>query len=187
MKDQLFIFDTTLRDGEQSFWGVYDRRRKIRIARVLEKLKVDIIEAGFPAASEGDFEAVKMVAAEIKDSRICGLARANPGDVARAGEAVKGANAPRIHTFIATSPIHMKAKLRMEPDDVLEKAVEAVKQARNIVDDVEFFPPRMRAGLTRIFCAVCLKPSLKQGRERSMFRTPWDIRCPINLAHCLSG
>jgi len=138
MKDQLFIFDTTLRDGEQSPGASMTAAEKIRIARVLEKLKVDIIEAGFPAASEGDFEAVKMVAAEIKESRICGLARANPGDVARAGEAVKGANAPRIHTFIATSPIHMKAKLRMEPDDVLEKAVEAVRQARNIVDDVEF-------------------------------------------------
>lgn len=138
MKDQLFIFDTTLRDGEQSPGASMTAAEKIRIARHLEKLRVDIIEAGFPAASEGDFEAVQMVAAEIKDSRICGLARANPGDVARAGEAVRGANAPRIHTFIATSPIHMKAKLRMEPEDVLEKAVEAVRQARNLVDDVEF-------------------------------------------------
>jgi isopropylmalate/homocitrate/citramalate synthase len=111
---------------------------KLRIARQLEKLRVDIIEAGFPAASEGDSEAVKLVAKEISDSRICALARANPGDVAKAAEAVRNANAPRIHTFIATSPIHMKAKLRMSPEDVLEKAVQAVRQARDAVEDVEF-------------------------------------------------
>ena len=138
MNDRLYIFDTTLRDGEQSPGASMTAAEKIRIARQLEKLKVDIIEAGFPAASPGDSDAVKMVAKEIRESRICGLARANPGDVEKAAEAVKGANAPRIHTFIATSPIHMKAKLRMSPEDVLEKAVQAVRQARNAVDDVEF-------------------------------------------------
>ena len=102
---------------------------KVRIARVLEKLGVDVIEAGFPAASVGDFEAVQKVASQIGDSRICALARANPGDVSRAAEAIRGARASRIHIFIATSPIHMKAKLRMSPEDVLEKAVAAVKQA----------------------------------------------------------
>src|SRR5210317_1631925 len=112
MSDHLIIFDTTLRDGEQSPGASMTAQEKIRIARQLEKLRVDVIEAGFPAASVGDFEAVEMVSAEIADSRICGLARANPSDVARAGEAIKGANAGRIHTFIATSPIHMKAKLR---------------------------------------------------------------------------
>ena len=138
MSDHLIIFDTTLRDGEQSPGASMTAQEKIRIARQLEKLRVDVIEAGFPAASVGDFEAVEMVSAEIADSRICGLARANPSDVARAGEAIKGANAGRIHTFIATSPIHMKAKLRMSPDEVLERAVSAVTQARNLVDDVEF-------------------------------------------------
>ena len=138
MNDQLYIFDTTLRDGEQSPGASMTAAEKIRIARQLEKLRVDIIEAGFPAASEGDSEAVKMVAKEISDSRICALARANPGDVAKAADAVREANAPRIHTFIATSPIHMKAKLRMSPEDVLEKAVHAVRQARNAVEDVEF-------------------------------------------------
>ena len=138
MNDRLYIFDTTLRDGEQSPGASMTAAEKIRIARQLEKLKVDIIEAGFPAASPGDSDAVKMVAKEIRESRICGLARANPGDVEKAAEAVKGANAPRIHTFIATSPIHMKAKLRMSPEDVLEKAVQAVRQARDAVDDVEF-------------------------------------------------
>ncbi|MHC8604674.1 2-isopropylmalate synthase [Arenicellales bacterium IMCC58067] len=138
MSDHLIIFDTTLRDGEQSPGASMTAQEKIRIARQLEKLRVDVIEAGFPAASVGDFEAVEMVSAEIAESRICGLARANPSDVARAGEAIKGANAGRIHTFIATSPIHMKAKLRMSPDEVLERAVSAVNQARNLVDDVEF-------------------------------------------------
>jgi len=138
MNDRLYIFDTTLRDGEQSPGASMTAAEKIRIARQLEKLKVDIIEAGFPAASEGDSQAVKLVAKEIRESRICGLARANPGDVDKAADAVKEANAPRIHTFIATSPIHMKAKLRMSPEDVLEKAVQAVRQARDAVDDVEF-------------------------------------------------
>ena len=138
MSSQLIIFDTTLRDGEQSPGASMTVDEKVRIARILEKLGVDVIEAGFPAASVGDFEAVQKVASQIGDSRICALARANPGDVSRAAEAIRGARASRIHTFIATSPIHMKAKLRMSPEDVLEKAVAAVKQARASTDDVEF-------------------------------------------------
>jgi 2-isopropylmalate synthase len=130
MKDHLVIFDTTLRDGEQSPGASMTREEKIRIARQLEKLRVDVIEAGFPAASNGDFEAVKSVAGIIKDSIVCGLARANDNDIRRAGEALKDANAGRIHTFIATSPIHMEKKLRMSPDQVLEQAVKAVKLAR---------------------------------------------------------
>jgi len=137
-KDQLVIFDTTLRDGEQSPGASMTKDEKLRIARLLEKLRVDVIEAGFAIASPGDFEAVKLVADNIKDSRICSLARAAEGDIRRAGEAVAGANAARIHTFIATSPIHMKYKLQMEPDTVLERAVESVKLARNLCDDVEF-------------------------------------------------
>ena len=138
MSSQLIIFDTTLRDGEQSPGASMTVDEKVRIARVLEKLGVDVIEAGFPAASVGDFEAVQKVASQIGDSRVCALARANPGDVSRAAEAIRGARASRIHTFIATSPIHMQAKLRMSPEDVLEKAVAAVKQARASTDDVEF-------------------------------------------------
>jgi len=140
MKDHLVIFDTTLRDGEQSPGASMTREEKIRIARQLEKLRVDVIEAGFPAASNGDFEAVKSVAGIIKDSIVCGLARANDNDIRRAGEALKDANAGRIHTFIATSPIHMEKKLRMSPDQVLEQAVKAVKLARTYRDDVEFSP-----------------------------------------------
>jgi len=116
------------------------RDEKIRIARQLEKLRVDVIEAGFPAASNGDFEAVKAVAGIIKDSIVCGLARANDNDIRRAGEALADANAGRIHTFIATSPIHMQMKLRMAPEQVIEQAVKAVKLARSYRDDVEFSP-----------------------------------------------
>ncbi len=139
-KERLFIFDTTLRDGEQSPGASMNRDEKVRIAKALEKLRVDVIEAGFPIASPGDFEAVQAVARTIRDSRVCGLARAIEADIDRAGEALREAAAPRIHTFIATSPIHMKMKLRMEPDQVVEQAVAAVKRARRYTDDVEFSP-----------------------------------------------
>lgn len=140
MKDQLIIFDTTLRDGEQSPGASMTKDEKVRIAKALERMRVDVIEAGFAIASKGDFEAVEAVAKAVKDSRICSLSRALDADIDRAGEALKSANASRIHTFIATSPIHMKMKLRMEPDQVVENAVRAVKRARQYTDDVEFSP-----------------------------------------------
>ncbi|HEU0186660.1 MAG TPA: 2-isopropylmalate synthase, partial [Gallionellaceae bacterium] len=140
MTDKLIIFDTTLRDGEQSPGASMTRDEKIRIAKQLEKLRVDVIEAGFPAASNGDFESVKAVADIIRDSTVCGLARAIENDIKRAGEALKGAKSARIHTFIATSPIHMEKKLRMSPDQVVEQAVKAVKWARQFTDNVEFSP-----------------------------------------------
>jgi len=137
-KDKLVIFDTTLRDGEQSPGASMTKDEKVRIAKMLEKLRVDVIEAGFAIASPGDFEAVKAVAEAVKDSTICSLARAVPTDIDRAGEAIKPANSGRIHTFIATSPIHMKYKLQMEPPAVLEQAIAAVKHARQYTDNVEF-------------------------------------------------
>jgi 2-isopropylmalate synthase len=140
MKDKLIIFDTTLRDGEQSPGASMTRDEKVRIAKALERLKVDIIEAGFPAASVGDFEAVQAVAKVIKDSTVCALARALDKDIDRAGNAIKLANSSRIHTFIATSPIHMQLKLNMQPEQVIEYAVRAVKRARNYTDNVEFSP-----------------------------------------------
>ncbi len=140
MSDHLIIFDTTLRDGEQSPGASMNLDDKVRIARVLEKMRVDVIEAGFPIASPGDFDSVKAVAEAIQDSRVCGLARATVEDIERAAEAVKPANASRIHTFLATSPIHMKEKLRMTPDQVLEQITFAVDLARNFTDDVEFSP-----------------------------------------------
>ncbi len=140
MVDRLIIFDTTLRDGEQSPGASMTADEKVSIAQLLEKMRVDVIEAGFPAASQGDFEAVRQVANEITDSTVCALARAVEGDLDLAAEAVKSANSGRIHTFIATSPIHMQEKLRMSEDKVLERAVWAVKKARNHADDVEFSP-----------------------------------------------
>ena len=137
-QDRLIIFDTTLRDGEQSPGASMTRDEKVRIAKALEKMRVDVIEAGFPIASVGDFEGVQAVANAVKDSTVCGLARALEADIDRAGEALKGANAGRIHTFIATSPVHMERKLRMTPDQVVEQAVWAVKRAREFTDDVEF-------------------------------------------------
>jgi 2-isopropylmalate synthase len=138
MKDKLIIFDTTLRDGEQSPGASMTRDEKVRIARALERMKVDVIEAGFPAASEGDFSAVQAVAEAVKESTICGLSRALDRDIDKAGEALKHAARSRIHTFIATSPIHMEMKLRMSPEQVIEYAVRAVKRARQFTDDVEF-------------------------------------------------
>jgi len=137
---KLIIFDTTLRDGEQSPGASMTKDEKVRIAKALEKMRVDIIEAGFPIASQGDFESVKAVASVIKNSTVCGLARALEKDISRAGEALKPAESSRIHTFIATSPIHMKMKLRMQPDDVLAQAVDSVKMARQFTDNVEFSP-----------------------------------------------
>ena len=122
MTDQLIIFDTTLRDGEQSPGASMTRAAHVRLATALERMRVDVIEAGFPIASPGDFEAVQAVARAISESTVCGLARALDKAIDRAGEALKPAASSRIHTFIATSPIHMQMKLRMEPDQVLEQA-----------------------------------------------------------------
>ncbi len=140
MSDQLIIFDTTLRDGEQSPGASMTRDEKLRIARQLERLRVDVIEAGFAASSNGDFEAVKSIADHIKDSTVCSLARANDRDISRAAEALRGAPRSRIHTFIATSELHMEKKLRMTRDQVFEQAKQAVRFARNLVGDIEFSP-----------------------------------------------
>jgi 2-isopropylmalate synthase len=140
MKDKLIIFDTTLRDGEQSPGASMTRDEKLQVAKALEKLKVDVIEAGFPIASPGDFEAVNAVAKAVKDSVVCGLARTRDADIDAAAEALKPARASRIHTFIATSPIHMQKKLRMQPDQVVETAIHSVKRARSYTDNVEFSP-----------------------------------------------
>jgi 2-isopropylmalate synthase len=153
-QDRLIIFDTTLRDGEQSPGASMTREEKVRIARQLERMRVDVIEAGFPAASPGDFEAVKAVADAVRDSTVCGLARARQADIDRAGEALKGAASSRIHTFIATSPIHMEKKLRMTPDQVLEQAVAAVQWARAWTDNVEFSPEDAGRSETDFLCRV---------------------------------
>ena len=160
--DKLIIFDTTLRVGEQSPGASMTKDEKLRIARQLERLKVDVIEAGFAASSNGDFEAVKAIAAAIKDATVCSLSRANDRDISRAAEALKGAARSRIHTFIATSPLHMEKKLRMSPDQVFEQAKLAVRFARNLNDDVEFSPEDGYRSEPDFLCRV-LEAVIKEG------------------------
>ena len=140
MSDKLIIFDTTLRDGEQSPGASMTRDEKLRIARQLKRLKVDVIEAGFAASSTGDFECVKAISEIIQDSTVCSLARANDKDISRAAEALKPAKSGRLHLFLATSPLHMEKKLRMTPDQVFEQAKMSVRFARNLMGDIEFSP-----------------------------------------------
>src|SRR6202171_2951322 len=140
MPDHLIIFDTTLRDGEQSPGASMTAEEKMRIAKQLERLRVDVIEAGFPASSNGDFAAVNAIAKSIKNSTVCALARANENDVRRAGDALKGAKSGRLHIFLASSPIHMKMKLRMTPEQVLAQAVKSIGWAREYTDNIEFSP-----------------------------------------------
>jgi 2-isopropylmalate synthase len=138
--NRVVIFDTTLRDGEQSPGCSMNLNEKLEIARALRDLGVDVIEAGFPIASPGDFESVREIARDVHGPVICGLARCNPADIDRAAEALKEASRPRIHVFLATSAIHREFKLRMTPDEVIRRAVEGVTRAKGYVDDVEFSP-----------------------------------------------
>ena len=134
------IFDTTLRDGEQSPGASMNRAEKLEVAQALEKLGVDVIEAGFPIASPGDFESVRDIAATITEATVCGLARCNDGDIDRAGEALRPARQGRIHVFLATSAIHREFKLRMTEEEIVARAVAGVRRARNLCGDVEFSP-----------------------------------------------
>jgi 2-isopropylmalate synthase len=136
--DRVLIFDTTLRDGEQSPGFSMNLTEKLRMAEALAELGVDIIEAGFPIASPGDFESVKLIAERVRGPVIAGLARTGRADILRAAEAIRDAERPRIHIFLSTSPLHMKYKLRMEPDAVLQLAIESVTLARNLAPDVEW-------------------------------------------------
>ena len=138
--NRIRIFDTTLRDGEQAPGCSMTLREKLRVAKALSELQVDIIEAGFPAASPGDFESVKAIADSNFGPAICGLARCNPGDIEKVYEAVKGADKHRIHVFVATSAIHREHKLKMAKEEIIKSAVGAIRMARELVDDVEFSP-----------------------------------------------
>ena len=137
---RVLIFDTTLRDGEQSPGATMSLNEKIEIAKLLDEMKVDIIEAGFPIASEGDFEAVSQIASEVRNAIICGLARANINDIERCWAAVKHARKPRIHTFIGTSPIHREFQVRLSKDEVIERIHETVSHARNLCEDIQWSP-----------------------------------------------
>ncbi|MGQ0509839.1 MAG: 2-isopropylmalate synthase, partial [Betaproteobacteria bacterium] len=158
----LIIFDTTMRDGEQSPGASMTRDEKLRIARQLERMKVDVIEAGFPASSNGDFEAVRAIANIIKDSTVAGLCRANDKDIQRGIDALKGAKSWRIHTFIATSALHMEKKLRMTPDQVFEQAKLSVRFAKNACPDVEFSPEDGSRSDPDFLCRV-LEAVIKEG------------------------
>lgn len=136
--EKIIIFDTTLRDGEQCPGASMTLDEKIQVAQMLDELGVDVIEAGFPIASAGDFEAVSEIAKQIENAVVCGLARAQPKDIDAAGEALQHANCPRIHTFISTSPLHMKYKLQMEPDQVFELVKQSVEHAKSYTDDIEW-------------------------------------------------
>ncbi|MDH3881685.1 MAG: 2-isopropylmalate synthase, partial [Desulfobacteraceae bacterium] len=138
MEERVIIFDTTLRDGEQSPGASMNAAEKLRLATQLEKLGVDVLEAGFPAASEGDFDAVSKIASKLKKTEVAGLARTSKADIDRAWGAVQHAAKPRIHTFLATSDIHMEYKLNMTRDQVLKTTSESVKYAKSLTDSIEF-------------------------------------------------
>lgn len=161
-KGKLIIFDTTMRDGEQSPGASMTKDEKLRIARALERMRVDVIEAGFPASSNGDFEAVRAIAKVVKDSTVAGLCRANDRDIQRGIDALNGARSWRIHTFIATSELHMAKKLRMTPEQVLEQARLSVRYAKNACPDVEFSPEDGSRSDPDFLCRV-LEAAIKEG------------------------
>lgn len=155
MSERVKIFDTTLRDGEQSPGATMNVAEKVRIAEQLEKLNVDIIEAGFPISSEGDFEAVRAIAQKIKRSQVAALARANPQDIDRAWQAIKGARLPLLHTFISTSDIHLKYQLKMSKEEVLRIAAQSVARAKRYTRDVEFSAMDATRSDIHFLAAVC--------------------------------
>jgi 2-isopropylmalate synthase len=161
-KGKLIIFDTTMRDGEQSPGASMTRDEKLRIARALERMRVDVIEAGFPASSNGDFEAVRAIANVVKDSTVAGLCRANDRDIQRGIDALKGARSWRVHTFIATSELHMAKKLRMTPEQVLEQTKLSVRYAKNACPDVEFSPEDGSRSDPDFLCRV-LEAAIQEG------------------------
>ncbi len=161
-KNRVIIFDTTMRDGEQSPGASMTLDEKQRIAGVLEELGVDVIEAGFPIASNGDFEAVKTIAAQVKQSQVAGLARASRKDIDRAWEALQGAKRPRIHTFLSTSPLHMKFKLQMEPEAVHQAIIDSVTYARNLCEDVEWSPEDGSRSEPDFLCR-CVESAIRAG------------------------
>jgi len=160
--NRVIVFDTTLRDGEQSPGCSMNLEEKLQIAQLLEEMQVDVIEAGFPIASRGDFEAVNEVAKRIKGSTVAGLARATQKDIDRAAEALKPAARPRIHTFISTSPLHMKHKLRMEPEEVHQAVIDSISHARDLCDDVEW-SPEDGTRTEHDFLCRCVESAIKAG------------------------
>src|SRR5262245_32408047 len=162
MSRQIVIFDTTLRDGEQSPGCSMNLGEKLEVAQALVDLGVDVIEAGFPIASPGDFEAVRKIADTVRGSTICGLARCNEKDIDRAGEALRGAPDRRIHVFLATSAIHREFKLRMTKEEIIARAVAGVERARGFTDNIEFSPEDAARTEVDFLCQV-VEAAIKAG------------------------
>ncbi|MDD3287408.1 MAG: 2-isopropylmalate synthase [Alphaproteobacteria bacterium] len=160
--NQIIIFDTTLRDGEQSPGAAMNLEEKLKVALLLEQLGVDVMEAGFPISSNGDFEAVNAIAKVVKNSTVCGLARATAKDIERAAEAIKPAPRKRIHTFISTSPLHMKYKLQMEPEKVLQAVTDSIALARKLCDDIEW-SAEDGSRTEHDFLCRCVEAAIKAG------------------------
>ena len=177
-KEKLVIFDTTLRDGEQSPGASMTGSEKLRIAKILEKLNVDVIEAGFPIASKGDFDAVSDIAKTIKGSTICGLARAIDKDIDAAGESLKYAESSRIHTFIATSEIHMKKKLNMSKQEVIDQAVSAIKRIKKYTNNIEFSPEDAGRSEFDFLCSII---------EKAINAGATTINIPDTVGYCIPG
>ena len=178
--DRIIIFDTTLRDGEQSPGASMNLEEKVRIAEVLEDMGVDVIEAGFPISSPGDFDAVHEIAKQVKTSTVCGLARAVRTDIERVAEAIKPTPRGRIHTFISTSPLHMKYKLQLEPDQVYERVVDSVTYARRFTDDVEWSCEDGSAVTMTSSAAASRRPS-PPAPGRSTCRIRWAMPFPTSM------
>ena len=166
--ERVVIFDTTLRDGEQSPGASMTLEEKLEVADLLDQMGVDIIEAGFPIASPGDFESVAEVARRVKTASVAGLARASEKDIDRCAEALREAKRPRIHTFISTSPVHMKYKLQMEPERVLELVVSSVTRARNHVADVEWSAEDGTRTEMDFLCR-CVEAAITRGRDDDQY------------------
>ena len=163
-RDRVLIFDTTLRDGEQSPGATMTLDEKIEIAALLDEMGVDIIEAGFPIASDGDFNAVVQIAERTRNAIICGLARANETDIRRCWEAVRNARRPRIHTFIGTSPLHRQYQVRLDKEAMAERIHETVSLARSLCDDVQWSPMDATRTEDDYLCRVC-EIAIKAGRH----------------------
>jgi 2-isopropylmalate synthase len=186
LNERVLVFDTTLRDGEQSPGCSMNLAEKLRLAGQLERLGVDVIEAGFPIASDGDFEAVRAIAREIRTPRVAGLARATREDIDRAWSALRYAARPRIHIFLATSDIHLNYKLRLSRDEMLQQACGAVAYARTLCDDVEFSPEDATRTDLEFLCRVC-EATADAGATTLNIPDTVGYTVPAEIAHIFSS
>ncbi|MDH5722486.1 MAG: 2-isopropylmalate synthase [Alphaproteobacteria bacterium] len=179
--NRVIIFDTTLRDGEQSPGCAMNLEEKLKMARILDELGVDVIEAGFPVASKGDFEAVNQIAKAVRNATVCGLSRAKKGDIEASADAIKPAESKRIHTFISTSPLHMKHKLQMSPEDVLEAVKESVSFARKFTDDVEWSAEDGSRTEDDFLCQ-CVEAAIEAGARTINFPDTVGYATPLDFS-----